>query len=248
MTDRENVISLAKRTGYERMPISFGMTPECNKKFQEYCERTGYICPEPSMVSIPWSDIQVPREQDFWRQFYDYSFKEGTTFDYYGVAAEPGSEACFHMTKMYHPLENATTLKELQDYPFPKFVSEPSGKQIDAVKKAHEAGKFAMGDMQCTIWETAWYARSMESLMMDMLAEPEMANFMLDTVMENAIRNATNFVKAGVDGLFLGDDIGMQHTIMMSLDLYREYIKPRLKRVIDEARAINPDIVVFYLL
>lgn len=246
MTDRENVIGIAKRTGYERMPVFFNMTPEIARKFKEYCEETGYICPEEAVVSIPWSDIEVPREQDFWRQFYDYSFKEGTTFDYCGVAHEPGSEACFHMTKMHHPLENATELSELQAYPYPRFVAEPSGKQIEAVKKAHEAGKFAMGDMQCTIWETSWYMRSMESLMMDMVSEPELANFVLDTVMENAIRNATNFAKAGVDGLFLGDDIGMQHSIMMSLDLYREYIKPRLKRVIDEARAINPDLVVFY--
>ena len=33
---------------------------------------------------------------------------------------------------------------------------------------------------------------------------------------------------------------------MMSEQLYCDWLKPRLKQVIDAARAINPDIIVFY--
>ena len=38
----------------------------------------------------------------------------------------------------------------------------------------------------------------------------------------------------------------MQSSIMMSKELYCKYIKPRLKRVIDAAKAINPELIVFY--
>ena len=38
--------------------------------------------------------------------------------------------------------------------------------------------------------------------------------------MEMATVRAESYVRAGVDALFFGDDIGMQHTIMMSEDLY----------------------------
>lgn len=100
--------------------------------------------------------------------------------------------------------------------------------------------------MQCTVWETAWYTRGMEVLMMDMMSEPELAEFVLDKVTDNSVKNAISFAKAGADGIFLGDDIGMQSTIMMSLELYREFLKPRLKRVISEAKSINPDLIVFY--
>lgn len=246
MNDRENLISLFRRTGYERMPVHFSMSPDLAGRFARYCERTGYVCPPSAFVWLPGSELKTPRSQDFWRSFYSHPFKEGTGFDCYGVAHEPGSEACFHMTKMYHPLEEMTELEELMAYPFPEFVPGPTQDQRAEAVKTHEEGRFALGDMQCTVWETAWYARGMETLMMDMMAEPELAEFVLDRVTDNAVTLAVNYAKAGADGLFLGDDIGMQKSIMMSLELYRQYLKPRLKRVIDAARAVKPDIIILY--
>ena len=50
---------------------------------------------------------------------------------------------------------------------------------------------------------------------------------------------ARAFASAGCDLLFLGDDIGMQRTPMMSMQLYCDWLKPRLRRVIDAARAVS---------
>jgi uroporphyrinogen decarboxylase len=52
--------------------------------------------------------------------------------------------------------------------------------------------------------------------------------------------------RAGVDIIQLGDDIGMQQTIMMSVDLWRTWLKPRLAEVIRAGRKIKPDLVIFY--
>lgn len=246
MTDRENIMGLLRKTGYEFILPDYSMAPDLARRFQAYCDETGYVPPRSAFVRVPYTGVQDPKPQDFWRQFYDHDFKEGTTFDHYGVAQEPGSEDCLHMTQMYHPLENMTELEELKAYPFPKMVAGPSRAQLEAVEQLHREGRFAMGNMQCTVWETAWYARGMEVLMMDMMTEPELADFVLDVVTENAIRCAVNFAQAGVDGIFLGDDVGMQHTIMMSRELYCRYLKPRLKRVIDAARQVNPELIVFY--
>jgi uroporphyrinogen decarboxylase len=86
----------------------------------------------------------------------------------------------------------------------------------------------------------------MENLMTDMMTDDPIAEALFDRVTDIAVKRATSYVKNGVDVLFLGDDIGMQKTIMMSENLYCEWLKPRLKKVIDEARKINPDVVVFY--
>ncbi len=245
MTDRENLISLLKRRGFEKMPPHFPMTPDLNRRFHEYCEQTGYPMPKPAYAVIPWSGVKEPRDESFWKQFYTQKFNAGTSFSLYGVAYEPHPN-CFHMTKMYHPLESMTTLEELTAYPYPEYIEGPTEEQLRAVKEAHDAGQFAMGEMQCTVWEAAWYARGMEVLMMDMMEEPELAAFVLDKTTENSVINAVNFAKAGADAIYLGDDIGMQSTPMMSRTLYRTFLMPRLKRVIDAARAINPDIIVLY--
>ena len=65
-------------------------------------------------------------------------------------------------------------------------------------------------------------------------------------VTELSMIRALSYAKAGVDVLFLGDDIGMQHSIMMSEELYCTWVKPRLKKIIDEVKKVNPDILIFY--
>lgn len=151
-----------------------------------------------------------------------------------------------HMTRMHHPLEKMTTLHELKAYPFPQLSVKTSAAQKLAVRQAHLRGKFTLGGAECSIWETVWYARGMEVLMMDMLTDEELACFVLDKVTGNTVISAVNFAKAGADGLMLGGDIGMQKTIMLSEDLYRKYLKPRLKKIIDAARTVKPDIIIIY--
>lgn len=84
----------------------------------------------------------------------------------------------------------------------------------------HARGLASVGNMQCTVWETSWYIRGMEPLMMDMMCDEEMAEVILDRVTQNSL--------------------------MMSEELYVTWIKPRLKQVIEAAKAIKPDIIVFY--
>ena len=72
------------------------------------------------------------------------------------------------------------------------------------------------------------------------------AAYILDAVTERAVTRARAYARAGVDILYLGDDIGMQKAPMMSLELYCKWLKPRLKQVIDAARAIRPGILVKY--
>ena len=61
-----------------------------------------------------------------------------------------------------------------------------------------------------------------------------------------SVSQAEAFARAGVDVLLLGDDIGTQRSIMMSPALYREWLKPRLAKVIARAREIKPDILIQY--
>jgi uroporphyrinogen decarboxylase len=182
-----------------------------------------------------------------WRQKYfgGAAFEPGTTWDAWGIGHEPKKES-MHMTRMLHPMENFSSLEEFQAYPYPVFDGENIAHLCAQVDALHARGLAATGNMACTIWETAWYMRGMEKLMMDMLDESELATYHLDRVTECAIIRATAFARAGVDHLHLGDDIGMQKTIMMSFDLYRTWLKPRLRRVIAAAKSAKPDIIVSY--
>ena len=247
MNERENMLSIAGRRGFERVPVFLDMCPVIQKKLSDYLKTHDFEIPE-SQVNLP--GISMKRSEDSWfleNCYREKSFKAGTDINAWGVAHEPGSKYAYHMTYMHHPMENFDSPEQVKEYPFPVLnAGEDLPNLTRFAADAHKKGLFVLGNMQCTVWERAWYMRGMENLMCDMMEENEIAEVLLDTVTDFAVLQAETYVRAGADGLFLGDDIGMQRTIMMSEPLYRAWLQPRLKRVIDAARAIKKDIVIFY--
>lgn len=245
MNQRENLLALLRREPYEWLPPEFNLCPSL---VEEYNKQTGGSIPYQEYFQMPWhwaEDVKIPKNDSQYLHYYP-NLKEGATIDIWGVAHEPGSEAAKHMTYMRSPLRGIDSLDEIKAYPFPKYTDGDTSRQKASVDAIHAKGLAAQGSMQMTIWEAAWYIRGMEDLMMDMMSDDPIAEYILDTITEQEIFRAQSYAKAGVDILFLGDDIGMQRTPMMSMDMYCQWLKPRLKQVIDAARAVNPDIVVFY--
>jgi len=250
MTPRENILNLYRRRGYQHAPVFFGMCPALEETYRKVAGDT----PMPEYFDYPDGFCigglagleQKLRDPVDWTRYYDTPLAPGTTFDRYGVAHEPGSEAAKHMTHMRHPLGRATSLEELEAYPFPEFDTENTGHIRKAVESWHSQGMAAQGCMACTIWETAWYIRDMTQLMMDMSLEDEKATFLLDKITEHACQRIVGYARAGTDIVELGDDVGMQSTIMMSEEMYRTWLQPRLTRVIAAAKQVKPDILILY--
>lgn len=256
MNQRENLLSLYRRAGYEWAPVHFVLCPSLEKKFrQKYPGDYRYeeVFEFPMRVitdpGFPWiAEIEgfVPERQWDYDRYYDPPIAEGARMDIWGIAHEPGGEASHHMTHMRHPLERLDSLEQLQSYPWPDFEKADWSFLDTEIAAIQAKGLAAQIWMECTIWETAWYMRRMDLLMMDMAIEDEKAMFLLDKITDLACFRAAKYAAAGADIIALGDDIGMQSAIMMSKDMYRTFLKPRLKRVIDAAHAKKPDVVIQY--
>jgi uroporphyrinogen decarboxylase len=147
---------------------------------------------------------------------------------------------------MRHPLKGDIPIERIKEHPFPIITKEAEEKVFKAVADIHAAGLAAKGNMACTVWETSWYMRGMEDLMMDMMTDDERATVILDRVTEFSCRRAEIFARAGCDVIEMGDDIGMQKAIMMSVELWEKWLQPRLARVIQAAKAARPDVLIFY--
>lgn len=246
-TPRENLLRLLHRQGYDAVPYEFALCPHL---VDVYKEKEKSSLPYDRYFGMPWKRLPdlVP-DMDDRNRFLPYhaanQLDPAFEIDEWGVGhrATPTS---MHMTQMFCPLRNADSEEEILSYPLPEY-SHAGNPNLHAQAEQMKADGIAcVGNMQCTIWETSWYIRGMENLMMDMMSDDPMAEILLDRVTEMSVRRAQLYTEAGADILFLGDDIGMQQSIMMSQDLYCTWLKPRLKRVIDAAKAINPEILVFY--
>lgn len=244
MTPRENILKALRREGFENVPVDFVL---CKSQIEDFEKRFGNRDYESYFGLCHRSfEMNVQRNYTFGPdQFKREILPSSTVFDEYGIGHSKGSAAAFHMTRMHHPLKGAD-LNEILDYPYP---TVPVGELENVAKRVaqlREKGLASFAFMQMTVWEASWYLRSMEELMIDMMMEDEKATALLDLIMQFAISKAETYTRAGVDILSLGDDIGTQNTIMMDVQLWEIWLKPRLAKVIEAARRINPDIMIFY--
>jgi uroporphyrinogen decarboxylase len=144
-------------------------------------------------------------------------------------------------------LKNVNLLNEIVDYPLPD-IAEPyrSGHFIEEVKAVHQRGLAAAGPLAQTLFETAWMIRGFEEFMIDMIENEDLAECLLDRMMELRIKAAVIYAKADVDVLMLGDDVAMQTGMLIDPDIWRKWLKPRMAKIIASAKSIKPDLNIFY--
>jgi uroporphyrinogen decarboxylase len=228
-TPRENLLRTLRRQGFDQVPVDFWL---CESQIEAFRRRTGHEDYQ------DWFGLSH-------RMFEMEVLPPDTLFDEYGIGHSKGSVLAFHMTRMHHPLKGAG-LNEIMDYPYPAVDPDREKDMTAYVKGLHTAGLASFGFMQMTVWEASWYLRSMEEMLMDMMTDDERATALLDRITDFACAKASAYARAGVDILSLGDDLGAQTSILIDVGLWEKWLKPRLSRVIETARRINPEMLIFY--
>ena len=180
---------------------------------------------------------------------------------YYGPGGEPGDEyVCPWGCKwkyfknnegsyteiVEHPLADDSDGGKLAGYRIPDpdapEVYAPTRELVQKYGDTHFIGVF----LACSIFEAGWYLRGFERTLMDMAADPDYAHALFDKMMGFPLRAGLQMIDEGVDMIWLGDDIGMQDRMIMSVDMWREFLKPRLAKLIAAYKAKKPDILVAY--
>ncbi|MFC1607585.1 uroporphyrinogen decarboxylase family protein [Candidatus Latescibacterota bacterium] len=244
MTSRERVLTAFNRQPPDRVPAVLygelvGYVPAIATMLEEKCggipalEYLGYDITSftlaPSRDHHDFSDF-IPVDED-------------TTVDEWGVGWQKGST--LHYKSILHPLQNRTP-DDIRRYPFPDLDADYRYLHVhDKNSEIHNRG-LATAYFAGSIFETAWYMRGMEQLFLDIITDTATSNYLLDRITDILSASARHLAEADLDLLILGDDIAMQTGLLMSLDMWREHFKPRLMRVIQAAKDVKPDIVVFY--
>ena len=144
------------------------------------------------------------------------------------------------------PLEQASTVGEVRDLPFPDPADE--ARFVDARRyiDRYRGEYFIIGDVELTMFEMAWHMTGLQKFMTDMAMGEPYVEALLDRTMEFSIAIGRRLVELGVDGIWTGDDFGAQNGMMISPEMWRRLFKPRMAEVFRQFRAINPEVVVMY--
>jgi uroporphyrinogen decarboxylase len=105
---------------------------------------------------------------------------------------------------------------------------------------------WTVGMTVCTIFETAWALRGYDRLLTDFVVNPELAGRILDIPLQFHLAAARRLVDLGVDMIWAGDDVGMQHRMLMSPAIWRSHLKPRLAAFIASLKQRNPGLKIAY--
>jgi uroporphyrinogen decarboxylase len=246
MTNRENILRSLRRQQPERVGFDFVLSPAL---LAEFTRRTGsedYA----EYYNFPIRDLPInaTRLQTDYSGYFDHLPPGTRPLDWnpeWGVMGAPGATA--HFLEMLHPMASFTSPAQITDYPWPDFLADYRWTGV-----AEHAASLKARDLVCagflamTIFEIAWYLRGMDTFMEDLICGEPSAFLLMDHITEIRVGMARRFAASGADVLMLGDDVATQLDMMISPELWRDTIKPRLARVIRAAKEVNPAILIFY--
>ena len=201
----------------------------------------------PNAEFQPWTFVdgtqfQVPVDFNPGKnQFGDYEW-----FEHGEKLAEAPGEGTHGFSLRYHPLKDATTTKEIDDW-FDsyegnfnariKVTDEELEWAVTFAKNLRETtDKAIVADYFATILENAQGIIGWDTIYMHMLAEPQLAKHFFERLtheVTTGIKKYLNAVGEYIDIFMVADDIGHQRGPMMKLDVYREFVLPGHKAVFE---------------
>lgn len=120
----------------------------------------------------------------------------------------------------------------LRGFRWPDPHNPESFKRIPA-RLAHYPDRFHTFRLGFSLYERAWTLRGMENLMIDFLDNPGFVHELLTRITDYNIAHVRQALDYDIDAVYFGDDWGQQRGLQMGADLWREFIKPQLKRMYD---------------
>ena len=235
LTHRERVLMALNHQSPDRAPVSMicaGINPPALAHLDAYLRNERGITAASYLDNVVDLQAVAPR-------YIAPPLPAGT--DFWGVRRRGVSYGVGKYDEIeYYPLGSARTLDDMHRLPWPSadwFDYESMRTRIDSLKALHHA-IWASG--WGNIFESAWYMRGFEQMLMDLTYEPELTLAILTHVTDFYVAFYHRFPLAGrgdIDIAFTADDLGSQFGLLMSIPMWEEHIKPhhaRLNRAIHE--------------
>ena len=102
-------------------------------------------------------------------------------------------------------------------------------------KELEEWKDFSLIATGASIFQHPTFVRGTDKLMMDMMMSPDIANYLFSKFFNFYFEYYRRmFEEAGdlIDIFALADDFGMQNTLLISPEMFEEYVAPRLKKMV----------------
>jgi len=254
LNHRERVQAALNHEAPDRCPMQISFTPEFADRLRADNDMAEQDIHNPHGGGNTYA-LERQLEQDVlltsigWANSYYQQTQTGETYtDEWGVGWKVHEYETRFGKGIYteldsHPLADDTAISAYRP-------PDPARPELyhDAARVIQEYGGeyWIVGVTVTTIFETAWALRGLEKALMDLVVNPDLADEILEIPYRYHLHAARKLVEMGVDMIWTGDDMGTQHGMMISPELWRKFLKPRMANFIAELKALNSQIKIAY--
>ncbi len=151
--------------------------------------------------------------------------------DDYGSTFRRGAEL--------HVERPALSGPSLDGYCFPDLTTDPHFAHLDAWLQTH-ADRFKIVQLGMLFFERSWFMRDMQNTMMDFYENPAFSHELFDGLEQVCLAVIDRLLRDygdRIDAIGMSEDYGSQKSLLISPKTWREFIKPRLARIVGAIRA-----------
>ncbi len=138
-----------------------------------------------------------------------------------------------------HPLEDWSALRDLEP-PDPLQQVNWVGLQ-EAAETERKAGRPVVGTPESFshggFFDRLQFLRGLENLFIDMMEGAPELDVLIEMVLDYNLKYIRRYLELEPDILWLHGDIGSQNGLMISLELFRRYLKPSYKKMFQACRS-----------
>ena len=232
MTPRERVMTAVARRLPDRTPADYKAEPEVNEAMMQRLQAGSYD------ELLSRLEVDIRRIEPRYVGPPSKVLDDGSVEDYWGirsreVKASHGTYSMFVETAVW----SAETVDDLEKHNWPSpDIFDYSVMAEQCERYPEHAIMFEGSDL----FTRPCILRGMENMMLDMVMRPEMAHYVIDKFTTFYCEDLARALEATNGGFQLyceWSDFGAQEGLLMSIPMWREFVAPYLKRLIDVCRS-----------
>lgn len=240
MTSRERVVAALHRTVPDRVPINYLANPGIDQRLKEYYglaanDHAGLR----QRLGVDFQGLGAPYVGP---RLHEDIPERGIRVDNYGIRrrwVEHGSGGYWDFCEF--PLEHADE-ETVANWPMPSPDDYDYAAVTRAAQQMGDLAVFVGGAGLPDILNGNGFLRGVEQTLVDMMID-EPAGILLaerrTAIQLEVIARTIEAAKGRVDFVWMGEDLGTQHSPLISMELYRRRIRPLHQRVIDMAKSFS---------
>ncbi|MFA7345854.1 MAG: uroporphyrinogen decarboxylase family protein [Terrimicrobiaceae bacterium] len=228
MDPRERILATLDRQPTDRVPVDVWLTPEVLESLRNHVGEHDEL----ALYRKMGADKIVWIFPGYGADFFDPNF--GGETDTWGVPLRNVRAGKATYQEYGDPplaaFERPGQLDDYRLWPDPDRFNYAAAKAL--AERARSFGFATIGPW-LSHFEIYCHLRGMENALMDVLAEPDFLHSTLDrieaiqtTMLERFLRNMGDLI----DVIFISDDMGTQASLLVSVEAWREFFRPRLIR------------------